>query len=160
MNNTSLRLSAENTSPDPAPICSNDDDDECSLCTNFNGYATKKSLGQGFLDAALLSANGSQLRTLLGLEHRHEFYTLVLALIVTSIGLQIIQALLTLYLGYININKLTRHKMAKVLNNAISTIAIVTLIVNAIIPIFDNHKRENKEQPLAAEEDEVYEYDE
>jgi hypothetical protein len=57
-----------------------------------NSYATKKTIAQGMLDIALLTANASQLKYVLQVGHQHEFYTLMLWLISISIILQVCDA--------------------------------------------------------------------
>ncbi|XP_063986813.1 ninjurin-1 isoform X2 [Diachasmimorpha longicaudata] len=64
-----------------------------------NRYATKKTIAQGMLDIALLTANASQLKYILQVGKQHEFYTLMLTLICMSIGLQILSGLLSLSLN-------------------------------------------------------------
>lgn len=54
-----------------------------------NRYATKKTIAQGMLDIALLTANASQLKYILQVGEKHEFYTLMLTLITVSIILQV-----------------------------------------------------------------------
>lgn len=54
-----------------------------------NRYATKKTIAQGMLDIALLTANASQLKYILQVGDKHEFYTLMLTLITVSIILQV-----------------------------------------------------------------------
>lgn len=54
-----------------------------------NKYATKKTIAQGLLDVALLTANASQLKYVLQVGEKHEFYTLMLSLISISIVLQV-----------------------------------------------------------------------
>lgn len=54
-----------------------------------NKYATKKTIAQGLLDVALLTANASQLKYILQVGEKHEFYTLMLTLIIISIILQV-----------------------------------------------------------------------
>ncbi len=54
-----------------------------------NRYATKKTIAQGMLDIALLTANASQLKYILQVGHKHEFYTLMLTLISISIIMQV-----------------------------------------------------------------------
>merc|ERR1711974_9855 len=49
---------------------------------DVNRYATKKTIAQGMLDVALLTANASQLKYVLQLgPDKHPFYTLMLSLI-------------------------------------------------------------------------------
>ncbi|XP_044587486.1 ninjurin-1-like isoform X2 [Cotesia glomerata] len=71
-----------------------------------NRYATKKTIAQGMLDIALLTANASQLKYILQVGKQHEFYTLMLTLICLSIGLQILSGLLSL-----SLNLMTDRKM-------------------------------------------------
>merc|ERR1712086_1114575 len=69
---------------------------------DVNRYATKKTIAQGMLDVALLTANASQLKYVLQLgEERHEFYHLMLALIILSIVLQAIVALISFSLNFL-----------------------------------------------------------
>ena len=57
---------------------------------DHNRYATKKTIAQGMLDVALLTANASQLKYVLQLgEDKHPFYTLMLSLIIISIIFQV-----------------------------------------------------------------------
>lgn len=55
-----------------------------------NVYATKKTIAQGLLDVALLTANASQLKYLLQVGKEHEFYYVMMTLISLSIILQVI----------------------------------------------------------------------
>ena len=56
---------------------------------DVNRYATKKTVAQGMLDIALLTANASQLKYILQTGEKLEFYALLLWLISTSIILQV-----------------------------------------------------------------------
>ncbi|XP_047739303.1 ninjurin-1 isoform X3 [Hyalella azteca] len=56
---------------------------------NPNTYATRKTIAQGMLDIALLTANASQLRYVLNLGDKHDNYQLMVGLIVTSLVLQV-----------------------------------------------------------------------
>lgn len=56
---------------------------------DINIYATKKTIAQGMLDVALLTANASQLKYILQLGHQHEFYFLMVTLISMSLVLQV-----------------------------------------------------------------------
>lgn len=55
-----------------------------------NVYATKKTIAQGLLDVALLTANASQLKYLLQVGPEHEFYYVMMTLISLSIILQVL----------------------------------------------------------------------
>ena len=58
---------------------------------NFNNYATKKTISQGFMDVTILSANASQLKVILK-ETDSEYYTLLLVLVSISMILQVFTA--------------------------------------------------------------------
>ena len=71
-----------------------------------NRYATKKTIAQGLLDVALLTANASQLKYVLQVgRENHPFYDLMLALIITSIVLQVRNYMLNL-LGWLSVGPL------------------------------------------------------
>lgn len=55
---------------------------------NITRYQTKKSIAQGMLDISLLTANISQLKYVLQVGHKHEFYTLLIMLLSIVIFLQ------------------------------------------------------------------------
>ncbi|XP_050315874.1 ninjurin-1 isoform X2 [Anthonomus grandis grandis] len=63
---------------------------------DVNKYATKKTIAQGLLDVALLTANASQLKYILQVGEKHEFYGLMLSLITISIILQVTAGLLSI----------------------------------------------------------------
>jgi hypothetical protein len=69
--------------------------DSCCLQKplDANSYATKKTIAQGMLDIALLTANASQLKYVLQVGQQHEFYTLMVWLISISIVLQVCKVL-------------------------------------------------------------------
>jgi hypothetical protein len=69
--------------------------DSCCLQKplDANSYATKKTIAQGMLDIALLTANASQLKYVLQVGYQHEFYTLMVWLISISLVLQVCEML-------------------------------------------------------------------
>ncbi|XP_049826838.1 ninjurin-1 isoform X6 [Aethina tumida] len=79
---------------------------------DVNKYATKKTIAQGLLDVALLTANASQLKYVLQVGEKHEFYTLMLTLISISIILQVTAALLSLVVSLLT--SLNRTKLETV----------------------------------------------
>ncbi|XP_073975934.1 ninjurin C isoform X4 [Rhodnius prolixus] len=84
-----------------------------------NRYATKKTIAQGMLDIALLTANASQLKYILQVGDKHEFYSLMLGLITTSIILQMCVGILFLIIGGLDINQVGDHLPATILNDII-----------------------------------------
>ncbi|KAL1493677.1 hypothetical protein ABEB36_009374 [Hypothenemus hampei] len=105
---------------------------------DVNKYATKKTIAQGLLDVALLTANASQLKYVLQVGEKHEFYTLMLSLICISIVLQVIQACLCVLLGSaLNINKEEQCPNANRANNVTLCVNIAIMAVNVIIGSFE-----------------------
>ncbi|XP_045470222.1 ninjurin-1-like isoform X3 [Harmonia axyridis] len=78
-----------------------------------NKYATKKTIAQGLLDVALLTANASQLKYILQVGPKHEFYTLMLSLIIVSIILQVTGGVVAL-LVYVKMDHTRNHEYNKV----------------------------------------------
>merc|ERR1712018_579582 len=83
-----------------------------------NRHATKKTIAQGMLDVALLTANASQLKYVLQVgEDNHPFYHLMLALIILSIILQVITAILLFIVGPMNVDETKNEKVLMILNH-------------------------------------------
>ncbi|XP_071053742.1 ninjurin-2 isoform X2 [Onthophagus taurus] len=101
-----------------------------------NSYATKKTIAQGLLDVALLTANASQLKYILQVGEQHEFYHLMLGLIITSIILQLMVAILFVTIGGLNLNATSDHKAAIILNDVILIFIFIISLVNIIISGF------------------------
>ncbi|XP_044737366.1 ninjurin-2-like isoform X2 [Chrysoperla carnea] len=103
-----------------------------------NRYATKKTIAQGMLDIALLTANASQLKYILQVGEKHQFYTLMLTLIIVSIVLQILIAIIGVFLGSaLNINKEHEQNKANCANNIALSLTVITVAVNVVISGFD-----------------------
>jgi len=103
---------------------------------NPNRYATKKTISQGMLDIALLTANASQLKYLLQVGDAHEYYTPMMILIVSSLVLQIIVGILFLILGGLDINEDDHKKDADIINNITLVIIFIITVINAFISGF------------------------
>ncbi|XP_022243959.1 ninjurin-1-like isoform X3 [Limulus polyphemus] len=101
-----------------------------------NAYATKKTVAQGMLDVALLTANASQLKYLLQMGERHEFYHLMITLISISIILQISAGVIMIVKSRFNINKEWHHRRADILNNILTWIIFAITILNVFISSF------------------------
>ncbi|XP_044747450.1 ninjurin-2, partial [Coccinella septempunctata] len=101
-----------------------------------NKYATKKTIAQGLLDVALLTANASQLKYILQVGPKHEFYTLMLSLIIVSIILQLAVAIMFVIIGGLNINKERNKNSAMILNDIILVFIFLIAIVNILISGF------------------------
>ncbi|XP_075229364.1 ninjurin-A-like isoform X2 [Lycorma delicatula] len=105
---------------------------------DFNSYQQKKTLAQGMMDLALLSANANQLRYVLEQpsESRSGFFYASLTFISLSIILQIFVGVGLIWNGQYNIKKKNHcHKANKVNNFTIIGIFIIT-ILNVLISAF------------------------
>nr|XP_019529779.2 ninjurin-2-like [Aedes albopictus] len=105
---------------------------------DLNNYATRKSFAQGMLDLALLTANASQLKYLLTVGEAHEFYHLLLTLVILSISLQVFQAVMIIILAIVlDINKVEQHRKSDILNNLLIIFTVISVVINVIISAFD-----------------------
>ncbi|XP_065091563.1 ninjurin-2-like [Ochlerotatus camptorhynchus] len=105
---------------------------------DINDYATRKTFIQGMLDLALLTANAAQLKYLLTVGSAHPFYNFLLILVITSISLQILQAIIIIVLGTLfNINKLEEQRKSDIINNVLICVSVVSVVINIIISAFD-----------------------
>ncbi|XP_055903620.1 ninjurin-1 isoform X3 [Eupeodes corollae] len=106
-----------------------------------NRYATKKTIAQGMLDIALLTANASQLKYILQVGEQHQFYKLMLILISLSIFLQILSGALSLSLSLLRdcrLHKAEFHSSANIINHVRTAFAFLTAMINLFISAFDS----------------------
>ncbi|XP_055849130.1 ninjurin-1 isoform X2 [Episyrphus balteatus] len=98
-----------------------------------NRYATKKTIAQGMLDIALLTANASQLKYILQVGEQHQFYKLMLILISLSIFLQVTVGLLLLIQSLVSIHKTPfQRKAADILNHLIIAVVFLTVFCDVL----------------------------
>ncbi|KAF5278794.1 hypothetical protein FQA39_LY18352 [Lamprigera yunnana] len=98
-----------------------------------NRYATKKTIAQGLLDVALLTANASQLKYVLQVGKQHEFYTLMLSLIIVSIVLQVTAAFLSILMAIFKMHEDPKLKLtAEILNHVALGFVTGTLFCDII----------------------------
>ncbi|KAK8736227.1 hypothetical protein OTU49_004880 [Cherax quadricarinatus] len=103
-----------------------------------NRYATKKTVAQGMLDVALLTANASQLKYVLEVGEQHPYYAVMLGLIITSLVLQVMVGLLSLSLSMFRDCKLhltSYHTSANAISyfnvGAVFVITSLNIIINS-----------------------------
>ncbi|XP_076373520.1 ninjurin-2-like isoform X3 [Tachypleus tridentatus] len=108
-----------------------------------NVYATKKTIAQGMLDVALFTANASQLKYILHMGTRHEFYYLMVTLISISIILQILVGVLFVIIGRLDVNREKHQPRANSLNNIITIGIFVITIDNILIASFGMKNSDN-----------------
>ncbi|XP_039453533.1 ninjurin-1 isoform X3 [Culex pipiens pallens] len=116
------------------------DSDRVLKSMDANRYATKKTIAQGMLDIALLTANASQLKYILQVGEKHEFYTLMLTLISISIILQVTMGALNLSLSLLRDCRLhieEYHRSANIINYIVTGGAFLVAMINLLISAFD-----------------------
>ncbi|XP_013791806.1 ninjurin-2-like isoform X2 [Limulus polyphemus] len=103
---------------------------------DVNIYATRKTLAQGMMDIALLTANASQLKLVLTQPDIHEYFHITVVLISTSIVLQIIVGILLILVGRANINSENEQVRADLFNNTIIIFIFIITVINVLISAF------------------------
>jgi len=109
-----------------------------------NKYATKKTIAQGMLDIALLTANASQLKYVLQIGNQHEFYHVMLTLISLSIVLQICVGVLSLSLNLMRDCRLhleSHRTSALVINNVSLGLVFLITVLNILVSPFEAFPR-------------------
>ncbi|XP_042885001.1 ninjurin-2-like isoform X2 [Penaeus japonicus] len=104
-----------------------------------NRYATKKTVAQGMLDIALLTANASQLKYVLRIGEKHEFYSLMLGLIITSLVLQLLVGLMSFSLSMLRDCRLhlPQYRISALVINHINLISVfIITTLNILISGF------------------------
>ncbi|XP_035207959.1 ninjurin-2-like [Stegodyphus dumicola] len=119
--------------------------DKCPLDANI--YATRKTVAQGMMDIALLTANASQLKHVLATADTHDYYLISLVLIGSSMVLQILVGILLVVVGRWNINNRKEQNVANVTNNIIVILIFLITVVNVLITAFGDEDTDDFPNP-------------
>lgn len=111
-------------------------DDNPRIIPDINVYQHKKSLAQGFMDLALLSANANQLRYVLESQERHPYYYFSLSFIVTSLIIQVIVGVGLVLNSRYDIKNQDDICKADRINNYITVGILLITIINVFISAF------------------------
>ncbi|XP_019618996.1 PREDICTED: ninjurin-2-like [Branchiostoma belcheri] len=110
---------------------------------DMNKFTARKTMAQGFLDMALLSANASQMKYVLQVGPVSIMYYFLLFFLTISVLLQLAVALLLLLKTQFteveetdDEENLRNSKKMHLLNNWITALVIVTMVVNVFITAF------------------------
>ncbi|KFM70809.1 Ninjurin-1, partial [Stegodyphus mimosarum] len=98
---------------------------------DVNLYATKKSVAQGMMDIALLTANASQLKYILREGENSRFYLVNVICIGISIALQLVVGVLLILNTRYNINLVSHQSRAELINN-LTIIGIFLITVSNV----------------------------
>nr|XP_006814841.1 PREDICTED: ninjurin-1-like [Saccoglossus kowalevskii] len=106
---------------------------------NANTYASKKTVTQGMLDIALLTANTSYLNLLCqqyNSGNQPNFFWFLVTLLALSITFQLMTAILLFFKLRYNINKDEQQQRADLFNNIATLLVIVITVLNVFIASF------------------------
>ncbi|XP_072181466.1 uncharacterized protein [Diadema setosum] len=103
---------------------------------DFNLYATKKSVAEGLLVVALLTANAAQLKTIVTAGHQNRFHGFVTALVILSILLLVTVIVFLLLLGRDNLNDVYKQRRLDWLNNIATALIVCIVFINVFVSAF------------------------
>ncbi|XP_055628022.1 ninjurin-B-like [Toxorhynchites rutilus septentrionalis] len=104
---------------------------------DLSNFVQKKSIAQGMMDLALVSANTNQLRYVIDIGSKHPYFFTSFFLIILSLALQLIVGLALIYNSRFNIRKRCEMKSADRINDlSIIGVFLITLI-NVFISTFN-----------------------
>ncbi|CAH1366403.1 ninjurin-B-like [Tenebrio molitor] len=101
-----------------------------------NTYAAKKTVAQGMMDIALITANANQLRYIIEFNSHSSTYYLNLFLIVISLILQIGVGVSLIFKGRLDLRGQSKDKTAKKINNYVVIGIFLVTIINVFIASF------------------------
>ncbi|KAG8199890.1 hypothetical protein JTE90_015880 [Oedothorax gibbosus] len=108
---------------------------------DVNLYATKKSVAQGMMDIALLTANASQLKYILKEGEDSRFYFVNVICIGISIALQLIVGVLLILNTRYNINLVSHQSRAELVNNLTIIGIFLITVSNVFVSAFGSSPR-------------------
>lgn len=103
---------------------------------DMNLYATKKSVAQGMMDIALLTANASQLKYILKEGEESRFYLVNVICIGVSISLQMVVGVLLILNTRYNINLTCQQSRAELMNNLTIIGIFLITVANVFVSAF------------------------
>ncbi|XP_063920163.1 ninjurin-A-like [Zophobas morio] len=101
-----------------------------------NSYAAKKTVAQGMMDIALITANANQLRYIIEFNRNSSTYYLNLCLIVISLVLQVGVGVSLIFKGKYDLKGESKHANAKRINNYVVVGIFLVTIINVFIASF------------------------
>ncbi|XP_070497488.1 uncharacterized protein [Chironomus tepperi] len=105
--------------------------------SEVQSFVQKKNVAQGMMDLALLSSNCNQLRYVLDMNYMHPYYSTSLALIGTSLALQIIVGLALLYSNGYNLKRQSHMNAATRISNLSIVGVFIITVINVLIAAFN-----------------------
>ncbi|XP_011875434.1 PREDICTED: ninjurin-1-like [Vollenhovia emeryi] len=113
-----------------------------------NSYAAKKTVAQGMMDVALITANANQLRYLIEYQRSSPTFYLIMILIIISLLLQIAVGISLIFKGRFDIKGMSKSPSAQRINNYVVVGVFLITIINVFIAAFSITAPDT--QPLSA----------
>lgn len=109
---------------------------EPRVIPDINVYQHKKTLAQGMMDLALISANANQLRYVLESYERHPYYYFSLTFIIASLVFQVLVGVGLVFNSRYNVKNQDDICKADKINNLITVAILLITIINVFISAF------------------------
>lgn len=110
--------------------------DQPRVIPDINVYQHKKTLAQGMMDLALLSANANQLRYVLESYERHPYYYFSMIFIIASLVIQVLVGVGLVFNSRYNVKNQDDICKADKINNLITVAILLITIINVFISAF------------------------
>ncbi|CAK9829128.1 NijA [Anthophora retusa] len=101
-----------------------------------NTYAAKKTVAQGMMDVALITANANQLRYLIEYQRESSTFYVIMSLIIVSLLLQVAVGASLIFKGRFDIKGQSKSKEARRINNYVVIGVFLITIINVFIAAF------------------------
>ncbi|XP_012214572.1 ninjurin-A-like [Linepithema humile] len=99
-------------------------------------FAAKKTVAQGMMDVALITANANQLRYLIEYQRNSPMFYVVMILIIISLLLQIAVGISLIFKGRFDIKGKSKSVNAQRINNYVVVAVFLITIINVFIAAF------------------------
>ncbi|KAJ9587205.1 hypothetical protein L9F63_019285 [Diploptera punctata] len=111
-------------------------DKKVKVLTSANTYAAKKTVAQGMMDIALITANANQLRYILEFGDRNAVFYTITTLIVISLLLQVAVGVCLIFKGRFDMAGDSKHHHANRLNNYVVMGVFLVTLINVFVATF------------------------
>ncbi|KAG7189673.1 hypothetical protein KM043_017345 [Ampulex compressa] len=101
-----------------------------------NSFAAKKTVAQGMMDVALITANANQLRYLIEYQRDSPTFYVILSLIIISLMLQVAVGVSLIFKGRFDIKGQSKSINAQRINNYVVVGVFLITIINVFIASF------------------------
>ncbi|KAF7988374.1 hypothetical protein HCN44_000947 [Aphidius gifuensis] len=112
-------------------------DKRCSrIIRQQHSFAAKKTVAQGMMDVALITANANQLRYLVEYQRKSPTFWIIVALIIFSLLLQIAVGMSLIFKGRFDVKGKSKSPQAIKINNYVVVGVFLITIINVFVAAF------------------------